>query len=185
MKRFAVLLLLVWVLTGCDNGSKELERGLALRDKLLSSSCQFCAQITADYGDQIHSFSMECQADETGDMRFTVTAPESISGITGTIAREGGHLTFDGAALQFDLMTDDLLSPISAPWIFLKTLRGGYLTTAGMEEALLRLTIDDSYEEDALTLDIWLDDKDIPIRAEICSDGRRFLTLDVKEFEIL
>ena len=182
MKRFGVLLLLVCFLAGCDKKGKELERGLQLRDRLLSAGCSFDADITADYGDNLHTFSMNCRTDANGDLSFTVTAPESISGITGTVTREGGHLTFDDAALYFDLLTDDLISPISAPWILVKTLRGGYLRTAGMDEDLLRLTIDDSYEEDALMLDIWLDEQDIPIRGEILWDGRRILTLDVANF---
>jgi hypothetical protein len=74
---------------------------------------------------------------------------------------------------------------VSAPWIFYTTLRGGYLTAAGMEDNLLRLTIDDSYEEDALTVDIWLDEADNPIRAEILFDGRRILTLNIENFTIV
>ena len=73
---------------------------------------------------------------------------------------------------------------MSAPWIFLKTLRGGYLTSAGMEEELLRLTVDDSYEDDALQLDIWLDRRDVPLRGDILYDGKRILTLSVENFEI-
>jgi hypothetical protein len=54
-----------------------------------------------------------------------------------------------------------------------------------MEEDLLRLTIDDSYEEDALKVDIWLDETDTPVRAEILYDGRRILTLIIKNFTIV
>ena len=74
---------------------------------------------------------------------------------------------------------------MSSPWIFYTTLRSGYLTSAGMEENLLRLTIDDSYEEDALTVDIWLDEQDTPIRSEILYDGRRILTLKIENFTIV
>ena len=82
-------------------------------------------------------------------------------------------------------MAEDQLTPVSAPWILLRTLRGGYLTSAGMEEDQIRLTINDSYEDDALQLDIWLDEKELPVRAEIVYDQRRILSLDVKAFEIL
>jgi len=185
MKRVAMLLILLCVLTGCDASSKNLERGLVLRDRLLSSRCAFSVNITADYGDSVHIFSMDCQADENGDMLFTVTEPDTISGITGTISKDGGKLTFDEALLQFDLLTDDLISPVSAPWILIKTLRGGYIRSAGMEDEMLRLTIDDSYEEDALMLDIWLDSENNPVRGEILCDGRRILTLDVSGFVFL
>lgn len=184
MKKAGVLFLCLIMLTGCSDASKEIERGMALRDKLLSGSCTFDAEITADYGDKLYTFTMQCQGDSQGDLTFTVTQPETISGITGTISDEGGKLTFDDTALQFDLLADDQLSPVSSPWILLKTLRSGYLTSAAEEGDTLHLTIDDSYDDDALHLDIWLDGKDYPVRAEILYDNRRILSLDVKNFAI-
>lgn len=53
-----------------------------------------------------------------------------------------------------------------------------------MEEKLLHLDIDDSYEEDALHLDIWLDQTDAPVRGEINYDGRRIVTMEVSNFTI-
>ena len=186
MKKFGVLVILLLLLTGCSNASKEIERGMALRSKLLqASSCTFDAEITADYGDKVYTFAMSCQGDPKGNLTFTVTAPETIAGITGKISSEGGRLTFDDTALQFDLMADEQVTPVSGPWIFLKTLRSGYLTSACTEEEQLRLSIDDSYEEDALTVDIWLDEQDTPIRSETLYDGRRILTLKIENFTIV
>lgn len=183
MKKVGTLLLLLCFLTGCSGGEKDLERAMALRSRLLKAAvCSFDAAVEADYGDKTYSFSMACQADAQGNLSFTVTTPETIAGITGTLGSGGGKLTFDGTALQFDLMADDQLTPVSAPWIFLKTLRGGYLTSAGAEEDLLRLSIDDSYSDDALHLDIWLDSADTPVRGEILYDGRRILSVAVANF---
>ena len=186
MKQAGAVALLLLLLSGCGSSSTELERGMALRSRLLQASgVSFETDITADYGDKVHSFSMSCRADEGGNLSFTVTAPESISGITGTVAEGDGRLTFENTALCFDLMAEDQITPVSAPWILLRTLRGGYLTSAGMEEDQIRLTINDSYEDDALQLDIWLDEQELPVRAEIVYDQRRILSLDVKAFEIL
>lgn len=185
MKRAAALVCILILMSGCSSKNTELERGMALRSKLLSAErVYFDIEILADYGDKLHSFSMNCETDSLGNLTFTVTAPETISGITGAILQEGGKLTFDDVALQFDMMADDLLSPISAPWILMKTLRSGFLTSACTEEEQIRLTIDDSYEEDALQLDIWLDSSDLPSRAEILCDGRKILSLSVSNFRI-
>ena len=185
MKRLACLFL-VLLLTGCVSAATEIERGMALRSKLLSAeSCTFDGEITADYGDNLYNFTLSCEANSAGDLTFAVRSPDSISGITGKIDAEGGKLTFDDTVLHFDLMADDQISPISAPWVFLKTLRSGYLQSAGMEENLLRLTIDDSYEDDALQLDIWLGEGDMPVRCEILHDDRRILSLDIVNFQIL
>ena len=185
MKNTGLLLLVALLFTGCSGKNQELERGLRLREKLLKAeSVSFQADISADYGDTLQLFSMVCQADDKGAIRFEVTAPDTISGITGSLSEEDGMLTFDDVALHFELLTDDQLSPVSAPWILLRTLRSGYLSSAGMEGEELRLTIHDSYEEDALQLDIWLDRQDIPQRADVLYDGKQILSLAVKEFQI-
>ena len=89
---------------------------MALRANLLkASSCTFDTEITADYGDALYSFSMSCEADAQGSVAFTVTAPQTISGITGEISGDGGRLTFDDTALQFDLMADGQVTVFGTP----------------------------------------------------------------------
>lgn len=181
----ALVLLFIVTLPGCSGASKEIQRAMDLRALLLrAASVTFDADVTADYGDKLYTFSLSCVSDERGDVGFTVTAPETISGITGHISRESGKLTFDDTALQFDTLADGQVTPVTAPWIFLRTLRGGCLTAAGVEGEQLRLTIDDRYEDDALQTDIWLSSDDIPLRCEILYGGRRILTLSVSNFQI-
>lgn len=184
MRILAVIVSLL-LLTGCTGKDAELDRAMGLRAKLLGSCCTFEAEITADYGHSIQTFRVYCEGNTQGDLGFTVTAPESIVGITGRIEKGEGKLSFRDTALAFPLLAEEQLSPVSSPWIFWNTLRGGYLTAAGMEDDLLRLTIDESYEEDALTVDIWLDQQDNPVRAEILYDGRRILTLNIENFQIV
>ena len=91
MKKLLPLLLAVVVLTGCSQTPKEVERALSLRAKLLqASSCTFDAEITADYGEILHVFRMNCTVDSQGGLSFCVTAPETIAGITGSISKQGG-----------------------------------------------------------------------------------------------
>ena len=158
---------------------------MALRAEMLVSSVSFDAKITADYGDEVQSFSVYCEGDSLGNLGFRVTEPASIAEITGRISSGEGKLTFRDTALAFPLLAEGQLSPVSAPWVFYTTLRGGYLTAAGMEDDLLRLTIDDSFEDDALTLDIWLNGEDLPVRAEILHNGRRILTMEIGNFTIV
>lgn len=184
MKKAAAVLLAL-VLTGCTAIKSELDRGMELRTKLLKAeSFSFDTVVTADYGDALYSFTMNCTADNTGKLDFTVTEPQSIGGISGTIDKDSGKLTFDHTVLAFPLMAEDQLSPVSAPWIFAKTLLSGYLTSAGQEGEYLRLSIDDSYRDDALHLDIWLDENDLPKHADILHKNRKILSLDVKNFTI-
>lgn len=184
MKKLAAAVVLLVFLAGCSGESKEMQRGIDLRSELLKASeCRFSCEITADYGDKTYTFSMNCQGDSRGNLTFTVTAPETIAGITGAISEAGGKLTFDDTALQFDLLADDQLSPVSAPWILLKTLREGFITSAGTDGERTLLSIDDSYEDDALHLDIWLSDENRPETVEILYGKRKILSLAVANFE--
>lgn len=173
------------IATGCSSENREMDKAVAFRERLLSAEgCSFSAAVTADYGDSLQQFSMDCQADQTGKLTFEITNPKSIASIRGEITAAGGNIRFEEQALYFPLLTDDLLSPASAPWIVLKTLRSGYITSAGTDGELLHLSIDDSYADDALNLDVWLEG-DRPLRADILQDGKRFLSVEIEKFEFL
>ena len=186
MKKCTVLVLVFLLLSGCSGIPDEMKTGMELRSQLLQAAgCSFTAKITADYGDKIHTFTMNCQADSKGETTFSVVEPDSISGITGKLSGTGGKLTFDNTALCFELISDKQLSPVSAPWILINTLRSGCMMSACKEEDSLRLSIDDSYEEDPLRLDIWLNSENLPETADILYDGRRILSVSVMNFELL
>ncbi len=186
MKRLAAIVLLMVLLCGCAGHDGQMDRVLALRARLLQSNgCSFDAVITADYGEQVHKFTLACVADEKGTVSFTVNAPENIAGITGRIDSDGGKLTFDDQLLAFPLLADGQLSPVSSPWVLIKTLRGGYINACGNDGDYLLATVDDSYADDALQLDIWINGENTPVRAEILWQGRRFLSMEVKNFRIV
>lgn len=185
MKRIMLLLCLLALLTGCAGPRGEMDRALTLRTKLLAQEVRFDAKITADYGDKTFVFVMECRSGSAGDLTFTVREPASVSGITGTVSGAGGKLTFDDKALSFPLLADDQVTPVSGPWILMRTLRSGYLTSCGVENGCLRLAIDDSYEDNALHLDIWLDESDLPRRGEVLWQGRRIVSVEVENFTFL
>ena len=185
MKRVAAVLLALVIFSGCTGKGAEMARCMTLRADLLACEmCSFDAKITADYGDAVQTFSLRCEGRSDGNLGFEVLEPETIAGITGRFTPGKGELTFDEVALSFPLLADDQVTPVSAPWILLKTLLGGYLTACTMEDDLLRLTINDSYEEDALQMEIWLDGENRPVQAEIVYDDRRIITMEVESFQI-
>ena len=185
MKRIIPILLILVLLAGCAGARDTMDRAMALRSALLAKGAEFDAAVAADDGDKTYSFGMHCRMEAQGKVTFSVTAPETIAGITGTVSASGGKLTFDGNALAFTLLADGQVSPVSGPWLLMKTLRSGYLTSCGMEDGCLRIAIDDSYEDDALHLDVWLDESDCPKRGEILWKGRRILTVEIENFVFL
>lgn len=186
MKKIVVFILALSLLCSCSRENGEFDRAMSLRTGLLNGNgCSFTAEITADFSDKTYTFAMQCSADREGNLKFVVLEPDYISGITGDIGGTGGKLTFDDMALAFELQADGLLSPVSGPWVFVQALRGGYVRLCGKEDQLLRLTVDDSYEEDALMLDIWLNYENLPVQADIYENNRRILSIVIKEFQFL
>ena len=149
------------------------------------ASCQFEGYITADYGDRLYTFTLDCQVDALGNVTFSVRSPQSICGITGKIGEEKGILTFDEQVLAFPLLADGYISPVSGPWLMVRALKAGYIRGCSQEEQKIRVTIDDSYEEDTIQVDVWLDEQNCPMQADFLWKGRRIITMEVKNFRYL
>ena len=182
MKHIIILLTLLCIcMCGCQKGTDPMDQALSLRSAVLQSEkCTFSLEITADYGSMTYDFSMDCVADNKGNVTFVVTAPMTIAGITGRITEEGGCVTFDSTSLYIPMLTDDLITPVSAPWLLIRTIRGGCITSCSDG----RLTIDDSFAEDALKLDIFLGQDNLPESVDIYWKNRRILALSVISFVI-
>ena len=158
-----------------------MEEALALRSRCLSGKVSFEAEIRADYITNIESFTLDCTFDENGVMSFRVSEPDDIEGIRGTVTGTEGTVVFDEVVLGYPLLAEGRLSPLAAPWVLVKALREGCIIAVGREGEMLHLTVDDSYADNALTLDIWLEDGKVEA-AEIAWEGRRCVTMTVEDF---
>lgn len=185
MKRMWGFLMVIVLLSGCNRKNDEFDRAMSVRTGLLNANgCNFTTIVSADFSDKTYSFTIFCRSDKDGNMDFEVVQPDYISGIKGSISAAEGKLIFDDTALTFPLQTDGLLSPICGPWVMVQALRGGYVRYCCREDAVLRLTVDDSYEEDALMLDIWINDKNQPFQADIYENNRRIMTLSISDYQL-
>ncbi|MBQ5607614.1 MAG: hypothetical protein IIU86_01150 [Oscillospiraceae bacterium] len=183
--KVAAILCVLFLFSGCNNADAPLDKALALRNRILDSNgCSFRVNITADYVEKVYVFGMDCEADKEGNLTFSVTEPDTIAGITGKITTAGGAITFDDKVLAFKTMADGQITPVTAPWLFINTLRSGYLNGCTEGENSFEISIDDSYEEDALRLNIRVEN-DLPVFGEIFWQGRRLLTLTVEDFAYL
>lgn len=186
LRRIVPVLLLFALLSGCGREDTGLDRAMSFRQKLLSASgCSFSGEITADYGDRLYTFSTDCQGGRDGALRFTVTAPETIAGISGCLEPEGGKLTFDETALDFGLLADGQVSPVSCTYFMLTAWRTGYISAAGDTEDGLQITFDLSFQEQPLTAELWLDQEGNPAYGEIAYAGRRILSAAYSNFIFL
>lgn len=185
MKRILSVVIVILLLCGCSSGSNVYEQVITLRSKLQScDKCTFSADITADYGEKVYTFTLDCTSDSYGSIQFVVTSPESIAGISGQISNNSGLLTFDERSLAFELLADGCASPISAPWLVMRALLGGYISSCAANEKGLIIQIDDSYEEDPLTLEVCTDQQLYPTHADILWQGRRIMAVGIKNFSL-
>ena len=185
MKRLLCVILIVVSLLGCSNNT-GMDKALQLRSRLLQSTgCTFQVEITADYGQRQYVFSEKCESDENNSLNFQVLEPETICGITGVVDDSGGKLTFDNEVLAFPLLADGLLTPVSAPWILLHSLRSGYINACEDSSDKIRIIIHDTYQEIPLEVHAYCDSDCSPYFAEIFWDGRRIITLAIENFTIV
>lgn len=186
MKLAAAMLLSLSLLTGCSANSEPLDRAMDLRNKLLNEDqCSFSTVITADYGDRIHTFSMDCVTDTDGNLSFTVTDPDTISGITGQFANGAGMLTFDDSVLAFPLLADGQIAPVCLPWIFMRTLRSGYISGYAEDKDNIIVYYEDSFENAVLNMEILLDQNNNPLYTEIFWNQKRILSAQIRDFTVL
>ena len=185
MKRWITTFLIPFMLIGCTPKPHSMDKFDIFRQTLLeSSNVAFTAEITADYGDEIYSFVVECTANESGDLSFEVMMPDTISGIQGMVSGESGHLTFDDHVLAFKSIADDRLTPVTSPWVFLRALRGGYITSCGNIDDGYLAVIQDTFHDNPLTIEVsFYDDK--PLGAEIYWNHSRVITLVIQNFTLL
>ena len=183
MKKLLAAVLSLFLFVGCKSSDQLMNQAIAIRQDLENADCStFECSITADYGDKIHIFTLDCVYLKDGRMEFTVTSPDSIAGITGQMDASSGKLTFDGHVLAFPLLADGYISPICSPWLLMKTLRGGYIHSCAQTEQGLCVTIDDTFENEALTVRAFFDEDQRIDCAEFIWDGRRILAVEIRNF---
>ena len=186
MRRILPACICFLFLIGCSSGQGALDAGTELRNNIQNAAGgSFQSVITADYGEEIYQFTMDCQFDQQGSLTFIVTEPESISGISGKIDGGAGSLTFDDHYLAFEMLADGQLTPVSAPWLMIKVLRCGYISACAKENDGFRLRFDDSYTGENLTAEVRLDSNKCVSSCEFLWDGRRILSLKVSDFRLL
>lgn len=186
MKRLLSIFVVLLIFTGCVGSEENIDRALDFRQKLLQrKGCSFTCNLTADYGDILYQFSLDCESDEKGNITFKVLLPESISGITGTISVSGGNVKFDDTILGFPILSEDLPTPLSAPFLFITALRSGYIRTSDVKDGKLSLTIADTYDDDSILMNIQFDKQDSPVSCEFIWKGRRILSMEITSFTYL
>ncbi len=168
-------------LTGCRSGDRNLSDALNFRTKLLGSNgCTFTCHVDADYGDGVHSFSMDCDF-EGESCSFTITAPDSIRGISAKVEDDGSELSFEDLRLEYGTLANGYVAPLTAPWIIASAWTEGYIDHAGRDGEDYVLVIRKGYDKEELTVISWLR-HGVPVHAEVLYQGEKVLTVKIENF---
>ncbi len=159
-----------------------MAQAIAFRSELIArGGCSFCAEITADYGQEVQHFTLECDVDGEGRVSFCVKEPDTIEGITGKTEGEKGSVTYDGLQLAFPLMVYDQISPVSAPALVAECWIKEFILSAGLSDAIYRVSYEKKIYGNDLLIDTYFE-KDIPISAELCYNGYRIVNISITHF---
>lgn len=181
-----ILLILTILLSSCAADSSDTAK-IAERQQNISRA-NYLAHITANFPERAVKFSLDYTYNRDGDDRAVVTAPEEISGIALSITGAAVELEFDGARLEMGKLNQNGLSPFSAiPSLLSVWTDGNFSETQSTRiferDAVLVISRDSS---DGVMLEYrtWFSkDEQIPLYAEIFSDGERVIQCEFERVE--
>ena len=177
------------LLTGCGNGmvSEAEELALTIRGEYLAmDSCAIQASVTADYGQRVYQYEMAAAVNGE-EIVLTLSAPETVAGLTARITGTDSRLEFDGVSVETGPMDDSGLTPVSALPALLEATRSGYIVSCALEEdgSLLRVDCGDPTASPGSGTEavLWFDAATHAlVRGEISVDGFRAILCEFLEF---
>lgn len=188
-KCLVCVLMTTLLLTGCGKagGSEAEELALAIRGEYLAmDNCAAQAAVTADYGQRVYRYEMAVSV--TGEEALlTLSAPETVAGLTARMTGEENLLEFDGVSVETGPLDDSGLTPVSAVPALLEAAKSGYITACALEEdgSVLRVDCGDPAGSPGTGAEtaLWFDAATHALmRGEISSDGFRVILCEFSDF---
>ncbi len=176
------LLCAALLLSGC--GEKTSNGAEIQRQYGLIATAQMEAEVTFHNRGEERCFTLLC--DYTPEKStVTVTAPETVAGITATVTGEEMTLQYDGES--FSVGDVGAVNPVAALPQLLRALAEGYLLEEGRESIeyipCYRLVLDTDFGAAAAVCTVWIDQETLlPRYAEFAVDGETVLDVNMLSF---
>lgn len=186
MKRILWLSVLFCLcLTACNRNSvdRSMQQAIDFRTALMSAGgCAFQADVSADFGEKVYDFTVQCRYMQDEKAVLTVTKPEIIAGIEATVSADGARITFDGTELDFGHLANGRVAPMAVPWLLGRAWSSEYIHAAGKDGETVVVTYLMGYNEDEITIETWFDAAGTPVRCDISHDRQRCLAITISDF---
>ena len=189
MRKLVLCVLMTTLLTGCGQpGVSEAEElALTIRGEYLAMDrCAVQVSVTADYGQRVYEYEMAVSVNGTETV-LTLSAPETVAGLTARLAGEESQLEFDGLSVETGPLDGDGLTPVSAVPALLEAARSGYITACGLEGegTVLRVDCGDPTGSPGSGVEyaLWFDASTHTLtKGEISVDGFRVILCEFSQF---
>ena len=188
-KRLICVLMTTLLLAGCGRrgGNEGEELALTIRGEYLAmDGCAARAAVTADYGQRVYRYEMAV-AVSGGETLLTLSAPETVAGLTARMAGEENFLEFDGLSVETGPLDEHGLTPVSAVPALLEAARSGYITACALEEdgTVLRVDCGDPAGSPGTGTEtaLWFDTSTHALmKGEMSVDGFRVILCEFSDF---
>ena len=179
MKRLCLCLLcLALLLSGCGH-DRETERREQYAEELSAQrDLQFTAKVRAEYPDKTVSYRLSYDEDSEG-CTIRVLEPEEIGGVSVHLGADGAQMRFEEISLDTGPLDRYGLSPLSALPELTRALREGHLESHWSEGDL---SVWELVADDHLTVQVWLNEELVPQHAELISEGRVSVFLEISDW---
>ena len=189
VRKLLLCALMMTLLTGCGHAavSEAEELALIIRGEYLAmDSCAIRAAITADYGQRVYQYEMAA-AVNGAETVLTLSAPDTVAGLTARVTGEDSRLEFDGVSVETGPLDGDGLTPVSALPALLEAARSGYITACALEEDGVLLRVDcgspSAPPGSGTETVLWFDAATHAlVKGEISVDGFRAILCEFLEF---
>ena len=181
-----MLLACLLLFSSCKGSGGELQEALDFRTALLdATSCGFTAEVTADYGQRVYEFSLDCtyhQQENTAELE--VIAPETISGIKASVDGEDASVSFEDTVLSFGTMAGGHVAPLQLPQLLGDAWVYGYLETVSKSDDGQLATYRTGYGDNELLIYTYFDSDMKPTRAEVYYDDQCVLRAKLSDYSV-
>lgn len=188
-KCLVCVLMTTLLLTGCGKAgvSEAEELALTIRGEYLAmDGCAARAAITADYGQRVYRYELAV-AVSGEETILTLSAPETVAGLSARLDGEESLLEFDGVSVETGPLDGNGLTPVSAVPALLEAAKSGYITACTLEEdgTVLRVDCGDPAGSPGTGTEtiLWFDAATHSLtRGEISTDGFRVILCEFSDF---
>jgi len=189
--RLCLPMMILLVLAGCGRlpVSPAEQQALQARGKYLEMTIWSArAQITADYGQRVYTFSVTASGDAEQTL-LVLTAPETVAGMATRMGAEGTVLEYDGVQMNTGALPDGKTVPMQAIPKLLQAMRSGYIRSCQMQDGsvlFIRCGDPEQGPGSGEEISLWVDAQDFSLlRGEIFMDGYCAIRCEMAEFAMM